>query len=187
MRARRHPFEPAAQAHTRIRQSYKALVTERAHMAQLAKPNVVYHADWSSIAAKRSCARVVLGTDGRYTALAPEPVGIPGSLIAKLRQETGGNRVRLRWVRFSDWRPGLLCRACWHIELPHPASQFWNRRLGEFLFRLRQAPTKYACIDPSTRTARTRVGEKKICFVVTASRHWSLCSAAASGAATASC
>ena len=82
---------------------------------------------------------MVLGTDGRYTALAPEPVGIPGSLIAKLRQETGGNRVRLRWVRFSDWRPGLLCRACWHIELPHPASQSWKRRVEEFLSRLRQA------------------------------------------------
>jgi hypothetical protein len=58
-------------------------------MGQPAKPNVVYHADWSSIAAKRWGAMATLGTDGRYTALAPEPVGIPGSLIAKLRQEAG--------------------------------------------------------------------------------------------------
>src|SRR5439155_11261009 len=102
MRARRHPLEPAAQAHSRIRQSYKALVTERAHMAQLAKPNVVYHADWSSIAAKRSCARVVLATAGRYTALAPEPVGFPGSLISKLRQGTGGNVAGVRGAWLSD-------------------------------------------------------------------------------------
>jgi hypothetical protein len=58
-------------------------------MAQPAKPNVVFHADWGSKDEKRWCARVVLGTDGRYTAFAPELVGNPGSLISQLRTEAG--------------------------------------------------------------------------------------------------
>jgi hypothetical protein len=41
-------------------------------MAQLAKPNVLYHADGGSKDAKRWCTRATLGTDGRYTAFAPE-------------------------------------------------------------------------------------------------------------------
>jgi nucleoid DNA-binding protein len=63
---------------------------ERAHMAQAIKPNVVYHADWGG-EEKRWSARAALGTDGRYTAFAPEPVGPPGSLIGQLRKEAGHN------------------------------------------------------------------------------------------------
>jgi hypothetical protein len=62
---------------------------ERAHMAQPAKPNVVYHADWGSREEKRWCARAALGAEGRYTAFAPELVGNPGSLIGQLRNEAG--------------------------------------------------------------------------------------------------
>jgi hypothetical protein len=58
-------------------------------MAQAAKPNVVYHADWGSKEEKRWCARAVLGTDGHYTAFAPKPVGNLGSLIEQLRTEAG--------------------------------------------------------------------------------------------------
>ncbi len=58
-------------------------------MAQAAKPNVVYHADWGSKEEKRWCARATLGTDGLYTAFAPKPVGNLGSLIGQLRTEAG--------------------------------------------------------------------------------------------------
>ena len=58
-------------------------------MAQPAKPDVVYHADWGSTAKKRWCAEATLGADGRYAAYAPKLVGNPGSLIGQLRKEAG--------------------------------------------------------------------------------------------------
>jgi len=58
-------------------------------MAQAAKPNVVYHADWSSKEGKRWCARAALGADGRYTAFGAELVGNLGSLIGQLHTEAG--------------------------------------------------------------------------------------------------
>lgn len=58
-------------------------------MAQPAKPNVVYHADWGSKEEKRWCVRAALGAAGRYTAFAPEQVGNLGSLIGQLRTEAG--------------------------------------------------------------------------------------------------
>jgi hypothetical protein len=56
-------------------------------MPQLTKPTVVYHADWGSKEEKRWCAKATLGTDGCYTAFAPERVGNLGSLIKQLRTE----------------------------------------------------------------------------------------------------
>ena len=53
------------------------------------KPNVVYHADWGSNEKKRWCAKATLGTDGHYTAFAPEPVGNLSSVIERLRKEIG--------------------------------------------------------------------------------------------------
>jgi len=58
-------------------------------MPQLTKPTVVYHADWGSEENKRWSARATLGTDGRYTAFAPKPVGNLGSLVGRLRTEAG--------------------------------------------------------------------------------------------------
>ena len=58
-------------------------------MSRPFNPKVVYHADWSSTAKKRWCAKAVLSTDGRYTASAPEPVGPSSSLIEWLRMEAG--------------------------------------------------------------------------------------------------
>jgi hypothetical protein len=58
-------------------------------VAQAAKPNVVYHADWGSKDAKRWCARAALGANGHYTAFAPKLVGNPASLIEQLRTEAG--------------------------------------------------------------------------------------------------
>ncbi len=58
-------------------------------MPRLTKPTVVYHADWGSKEEKRWCAKATLGTDGDYTAFAPEPVGNLGSLIGQLRTGAG--------------------------------------------------------------------------------------------------
>ncbi len=58
-------------------------------MAEPAKATVVYHADWSTDAPKRWCAKATLGADGRYTASAPQRVGNPDVLIEQLRQQAG--------------------------------------------------------------------------------------------------
>ena len=58
-------------------------------MARLAKPTVVYHADWGSNEKKRWCARATLGSDGHYTAFAPERVGNPASIIARPQNHAG--------------------------------------------------------------------------------------------------
>ena len=58
-------------------------------MEQAAKPNVVYHADWGNKEEKRWCARAALGTDGHYTAFAPELVGNPALLIEQVRTDAG--------------------------------------------------------------------------------------------------
>ena len=52
-------------------------------------PTLVYHADWSSSPAKRWCAKATLGSDGRYTASAPQPVGELAGLLKNLRSEAG--------------------------------------------------------------------------------------------------
>jgi hypothetical protein len=51
------------------------------------KPTLVYHADWSSKPWKRWCATATLGTDGRYTASGPTPVGELTVLLKNLRDE----------------------------------------------------------------------------------------------------
>ena len=52
-------------------------------------PTLVYHADWSSSPAKRWCAKATRGSDGRYTASAPQPVGELANLLKNLRSEAG--------------------------------------------------------------------------------------------------
>jgi hypothetical protein len=54
-------------------------------------PALVYH-DWSSSPAKRWCAKATLGSGGRYTASAPQPVGELADLLKNLRSEVGKNR-----------------------------------------------------------------------------------------------
>jgi len=53
------------------------------------KPTIVCHCDWSKPAKKRWLAKAVLNSDGRYTAYAPERVGIPGALLSELQAESG--------------------------------------------------------------------------------------------------
>jgi hypothetical protein len=70
-------------------------------------PKVVYHADWGSKAAKRWCAKAVLGEDDRYTAFAPEQVGNPGSLIGRLRTEAGEDGCAFAGFDFPIGLPAL--------------------------------------------------------------------------------
>jgi len=53
------------------------------------KPTLVYHADWSSTASKRWCAKATLDADGLYTASEPNPVGDLTLLFKSLRAEAG--------------------------------------------------------------------------------------------------
>lgn len=55
----------------------------------LEPPALVAHADWSINPRKRSMARAVRTADGRYTALAPEPVSDLDDLFARLRAAAG--------------------------------------------------------------------------------------------------
>lgn len=57
------------------------------------KPALVYHADWSSHAANRWCAKATLGGYGRYTASEPVRVGDLKKLIGNLRAEAGEHRT----------------------------------------------------------------------------------------------
>ena len=58
-------------------------------MTMFTRPTLVYHADWSSSASKRWCAKAILGADGRYTASEPATVGGLKSLLSDLRREAG--------------------------------------------------------------------------------------------------
>jgi len=49
------------------------------------KPTLVYHADWSSNAQKRWCAKASLGADGRYTASEPVRVDELSRLVESLK------------------------------------------------------------------------------------------------------
>jgi hypothetical protein len=53
------------------------------------KPTLIYHADWGSTPSKRWCATATLGTDGRYVASGPTPVGDLTVLLKNLRDEAG--------------------------------------------------------------------------------------------------
>jgi hypothetical protein len=79
-------------------------------MAQPAKPNVVWHADWGTKEEKRWCARATLGTDGNYTAIAPKHVGNPGSLIEQLRTEAGETGCAFAGVDFPIGVPAFYAK-----------------------------------------------------------------------------
>ena len=77
-------------------------------MAQRPKPNLVFHADWGSNEKKRWCGKAALGADGGYTAFAPEPVGNPGSLIARLRTEAGETGCAVAGFDFPSAFQGFM-------------------------------------------------------------------------------
>ena len=99
-------------------------------MAQPAKPNVVYHADWGSKDEKRWCARAALGADGHYTAFAPEHVGNPGSLIGQLRTEAGETGCALAGFDFPIGVPAFYAKragiANFRTLLPNLGSGEWK-------------------------------------------------------------
>jgi hypothetical protein len=76
-------------------------------MAQPAKPNLVYHADWGSKGAKRWCARVALSANGHYTAFTREHVGNPASLIGHFRIEAGETGCAFAGFDFPIGIPAL--------------------------------------------------------------------------------
>ncbi len=59
------------------------------------RPALVAHADWGSSPDKRWLAQARLAADGRYCALAPQPVGPPAELLSRLAEEAAGGAVFL--------------------------------------------------------------------------------------------
>jgi hypothetical protein len=57
------------------------------------KPTLVFHADWSSSPAKRWCTEATLGTDGRYRASEPRPVGDPAKLLKNLKADAAESGI----------------------------------------------------------------------------------------------
>jgi len=106
-------------------------------MAQTAKPNMVYHADWGGKDAKRWCARATLGTDGHYTAFAPEHVGNLGSLIEQLPTEAGESGCAFAGFDFP-------------IGIP----AFYTKRAGIVSFRALHPMSSCLCITYAGRTRR---------------------------------
>jgi hypothetical protein len=72
-------------------------------MTTFIRPTLIFHADWGSKPSKRWCATATLGTDGRYTASAPTPVGDLNSLLKGLKAEVGetGSRYVLRTATYA--------------------------------------------------------------------------------------
>jgi hypothetical protein len=99
-------------------------------MAQAAKASSVYHADWGSKEKKRRCARATSGTDGLYTAFAPEQVGNPGSLIGQLRMEAGETGCALAGFDFPIGLPAYYARragiASFRTLLPNLGHGEWK-------------------------------------------------------------
>lgn len=77
---------------------------------KIALPSQVVHADWSTNAAKRWMAKSVLRPDGRYQAFAPEPVGEPETMLARLRQVIGPQGILLVGFDFPIGLPESYAR-----------------------------------------------------------------------------
>lgn len=58
-------------------------------------PSFIVHADWGSNPKKRWMACAALQPDGSYEAFAPQPVGEPGTLLARLGQNNGDTAPHL--------------------------------------------------------------------------------------------
>lgn len=85
------------------------------------KPTLVFHSDWSSAPRKRWCAKATRGSDGRYTASAPDRVGELPSLFGSLRTTVGKSGVVFAGFDFP-------------IGVPeHYAKQADVSRFSEFL------------------------------------------------------
>lgn len=94
------------------------------------KPTLVYHADWGTKPSKRWCAKATLGTDGRYTASGPTPVGEPTRLTEYLRTEAGALRTVFAGFDFPIGVPA-------HYAKRAGISKFRNflRQLGQDVWK----------------------------------------------------
>ena len=63
--------------------------------AVIRSPTHIYHADWGTDPKKRWLARAKTGSDGRYTAEAPRPVGDHTQLITSIRTDIGSEGCAL--------------------------------------------------------------------------------------------
>jgi hypothetical protein len=94
------------------------------------KPTVVCHADWGSKDVKRWCASATLGTDGHYTAFAPDTVGNLGSLIGHLRTEAGESGCTLAGFDFPIGVPAFYAKragvASFRTLLPKLGYDEWK-------------------------------------------------------------
>lgn len=64
-------------------------IESRNHAMVARKPQIVFHADWSSNAKKRWGAKATLGADGRYIASGPFRVGETGLILGTFQSEAG--------------------------------------------------------------------------------------------------
>lgn len=103
-------------------------------MAQAAKPNVVYHADWGSKEEKRWCVKATLGTDGCYTAFAPERVGNLSSLIKQLRTDAGDTGCAFAGFDFPIGVPAYYAKSAGISSFRTLLKKLGNGKWNDFYF-----------------------------------------------------
>lgn len=95
-----------------------------------APPALVVHADWSTHAAKRWMAAATLER-GRYRAHAPEPVGDPATLMARLRDRAPDGGAVLAGFDFPIGLPARYAHSVGVTDflalLPRPGEGAWAR------------------------------------------------------------
>lgn len=104
----------------------------------LHRPRLVVHADWGSSPAKRWMARAMLGRDGSYFAVAPEPVGELHSFLETLSRQAGGGAV----VAGFDFPIGVPCAYaanCCIYNFVHVLPQLGANEWADF-YRLAEHP-----------------------------------------------
>lgn len=152
-------------------------------------PTLVYHADWGSKPSKRWCATATLGTDGRYTASGPSPVGEPTKLIENLKSAVGGTGIvfagfdfpigvpahfaeRAGIVRFREFLPNLglgvwkefctVCEKSDQITLHRPFYPYRSKKgcVPQHLFDAHEAKSM---LDLLRKCERGGNGQRQAC------------------------
>ena len=153
-------------------------------MAQLAKPTVVYHADWSSKAEKRWCARATLGTDGHYTAFAPELVGNPTLLVGQLCKEAGDAGCALAGFDFPIGVPEFYAKRAGIASFRALLKKLGHRKWKDF-YSVCDKPGQISAHRPFYPNGKYKGRRKEDLFRGHGVSSLDLCCAAASGVATA--
>ncbi|MEA2594094.1 MAG: hypothetical protein QOF01_563 [Thermomicrobiales bacterium] len=79
-------------------------------VSTLPLPDLVVHADWSTSSKKRWMERAVLGVDGRYRLLPPEPVGDTTSLLRGLQERARASGSAMIGFDFPIGLPAAYAR-----------------------------------------------------------------------------